>query len=108
MLDDDEVADEPAAQIYLLAVEELYQREVSRVRYLYLAHGVDARWEPEREDVAAARDRLNALTDEMLADTVFEARPGAHCSHCSFAHVCPDAGRVELADLELQGDDLSF
>lgn len=108
MLDDDEVGEEPAALIYLLAVEDMYKREVSRVRYLYLAHGVDARWEPEREDIRAARQRLLDQTDEMLADQVFETRPGAHCVHCPFAFVCPEAGRVELTDLEVTGEELVF
>jgi RecB family exonuclease len=107
VLDDDEVADEPAAQAYLLATEDEYAREVSRVRFLYLAAGEEARWEPEREDVDDTRDRLLELTDVMYRDKVFEARPGTHCSRCQFAHVCPDAGRVELTDLEVD-DELTF
>jgi len=107
MLDDDEIADEPAAQMYLLAIEQMYKRAVRRVRFIYLAHGQDARWEPEREDVELVRERLVARTDEMLADRVFEPRPGAHCARCVFAHLCPDAGRVELGDLEVD-DELVF
>jgi RecB family exonuclease len=107
MLDDDEVADEPAAQMYLLATEQKYNREVHRVRFIYLAYGQDARWEPEREDVDLVRERLVARTDEMLADRVFETRPGAHCARCVFAHLCPDAGQVNLDDLEVD-DELVF
>jgi RecB family exonuclease len=105
ILDDDEIVDEPAAQVYLLAVEQMYKREVHRVRYLYLAHGADARWEPEREDVDEAMARLVARTDEMLADQEFAPRPGAQCARCQFAHLCPDAGRVELTDLEVEDAD---
>ncbi len=107
MLDDDEVAGEPAAQMYLLAAEEMYKREVHRVRFIYLAYGQDARWEPERDEVQQVRERLVARTDVMLADRVFEPRPGAHCARCVFAHLCPDAGRVELTDLEVD-DELVF
>jgi site-specific DNA-methyltransferase (adenine-specific) len=107
MLDDDEVADEPAAQMYLLATEQMYNRQVHRVRFIYLTYGQDARWEPEREDVELVRERLLARTDEMLADRVFEPRPGAHCARCVFSHLCPDAGRVELTDLEVD-DELVF
>ena len=101
VLDDDDLADEPAAQVYLLASEDEYSREVSRVRFLYLASGAEARWEPEREDVDAARERLVEMTWTMYRDRTFEARPGEHCSRCVYAHVCPEAGRVELTDLEV-------
>jgi CRISPR/Cas system-associated exonuclease Cas4 (RecB family) len=107
MLDDGEVGDEPAAQVYLLAAEAMFRREVRRVRFLYLAHGVEARWEPEREDVDAARDRLLELTSRMLRDRTFEPQPGEHCGRCPFAHLCPDAGRVALSDLEVT-DDITF
>lgn len=78
-----------------------------RVRYLYLAPGSEARWEPEREDVEAVRAGLMATTDAMLADRELEARPGPHCQLCPFAHVCPDAGRLELTDLDVP-DDIAF
>jgi RecB family exonuclease len=99
ILDDDEVGREPAVQAYLLATEELYRRQVDRVRYLYLAHGADARWQPERDDVDDARQALIDLTDVMYRDQLFEPNPGPHCKSCAFAHLCPEAGRVELDEL---------
>jgi putative RecB family exonuclease len=107
-LEDEDVSDEPAAQVYLLASEDEYGREVSRVRFLYLATGGEARWEPEREDVEAARERLLELTNIIYRDRAFEARPGDHCSRCVFAHICPEAGRVELADLDVDAHELPF
>jgi RecB family exonuclease len=107
-LDDDEVGDEPAAQVYLLAAEAMYKREVRRVRFMYLEHGIEARWEPEREDIEAAAERLLEQTSEMLADREFAPRPGSHCARCPFAHLCPEAGRVELADLKVDEDGLVF
>jgi RecB family exonuclease len=107
VIDGDDLHDEPAAQAYVLATEDEYGRQVRRVRYLYLAHGVESRWEPEREDVEAAREQLVAITWQMYTDVEFEPRPGEHCGRCPFAHVCPDAGRVELDDLEVS-DDIGF
>jgi hypothetical protein len=43
----------------------------------------------------------------MLAERKFPARPGEHCARCPFVHICPDAGRVELDDLQTP-DDLGF
>ena len=37
----------------------------------------------------------------MSADFEFEPRPGMHCARCPFVHGCPDADRIELADLEV-------
>lgn len=71
-------------------------REVARVRYVYLDADVEVTWEPERE-----------VTWQMYTDREFEARPGPQCGRCPFAHVCPDAGRVELGDLEV-ADDVVF
>ena len=106
-LDDDDLRDEPAAQVYLLATEAEYGRDVERVRFIYLDSGQEARWQPEREDVDDLRDRLVELTDVMCRDREFEARPGQACERCPFAHLCPEAGRVELCDLEVP-DDISF
>jgi len=107
VIDGEDLREEPAAQTYLLAAEDQYGREVRRVRYVYLTHGVESRWEPEREDVEAAREELLTVTWEMYTDAQFEARPGEHCGRCPFAHVCPDAGRVELDELEVD-DDIAF
>lgn len=97
VLDDEDVADEAAAQVYLLASEDEYNRHVDRVRFIYLAAGTEARWEPEREDVDAIRERLVELTWTMYRDQTFEAHPGKHCARCPYAPLCPDAGRVEPA-----------
>lgn len=107
VLDDEDIGDEPAAQAYLLAAEDTYQREVTRVRFIYLAAEREARWEPEREDVDTVTERLLEVTNRMYRDRDLQAWPGEHCSRCQFAHVCPDAGRVELADLEVE-DELDF
>jgi RecB family exonuclease len=107
VIDGEDLHDEPAAQAYLLATEDQYKREVQRVRFIYLAHGIESRWTPEREDVEAAREELIAVTWQMYTDRDFEPRPGEHCARCPFAHVCPDAGRVELDDLQV-ADDIAF
>lgn len=93
VIDGEDLHDEPAAEAYLIASEDEYQRELRRVRYIYLAHGIESRWEPEREDVETARQALLDITQEMYSDQLLEPRPGEHCSRCPLAHVCPDAGR---------------
>jgi len=107
VIDSADLHDEPAVQAYLLAAEDEYGCEVQRIRLIHLAEGIESRWEPEREDVDAVRERLLSVTSTMYTDSEFEPRPGAHCARCPFAHVCPDAGRVELADLKA-ADDLPF
>ena len=104
MTEQEHLPDDPAAQIYLLGAEATLKRPVRRVRIIYLAHGAEVRWEPEREDVDALRDRLTELTDQMIDDRTFEPQPGPHCTHCPFAERCPDAGRTSPADLVIDED----
>lgn len=95
-LEDVDLVTDSAAQAYLLAAERHTGLPVRRVRYLYLAAGREARWEVEREDVEAARCRLDDLTRTMHTDGSFEARPGAQCQLCPFVAACParpDAAR---------------
>jgi RecB family exonuclease len=104
VIDSEDLHNEPAAQVHLLAVADEYGREVRVIRLLYLATGEESRWEPEAEDVDATRETLLAVTWEMYRDREFEARPGPHCARCPYAHVCPDAGRVQLDELVVDAD----
>lgn len=107
-IDAEDLPDEPAAQIYLLATESTLRRPVRRVRLSYLAHGIESRWEPEREDVVELRERLTGLTTQMIEDRTFDPRPGVHCLTCPYAASCPNAGRTALGDLQVAGDELGF
>lgn len=100
-IEPEDLADEPAAQVYAVATEAATGYEVSRVRLLYLGgpEPEEVRWEPEREDIEAARERLVLLTDQIVGATSFPTTPGPHCKHCPFRLRCPDANRVTLADL---------
>jgi putative RecB family exonuclease len=98
-IDEDDLRSEAAAQVYLLATEQATGRQVKRVRYLYLADGGELAWEPEREDVESARARLTALSHEIATTEDFPARPGSQCRWCPFALVCPEASRVDVAEL---------
>jgi CRISPR/Cas system-associated exonuclease Cas4 (RecB family) len=98
-IDEADLPDEPAAQIYLLGAQATLRRPVRRVRIAYLAHGIEARWEPEQDDVEVLRERLTDLTQRMISDQTFDPQPGAHCMQCAYADCCPDAGRIEPGDL---------
>jgi RecB family exonuclease len=100
-IDEEDLPDDPAAQIYFLGTEATLRRPVRRVRIAYLAHGIETRWEPERDDIDQLRDHLTDLTSRMRADATFEAEPGAHCMHCPYAEVCPDAGDVHRETLDV-------
>jgi putative RecB family exonuclease len=111
-LSDDDLASEPAAQVYAVGAEAELGRSVTRVRLIYLdgdgsVRPSEVRWEPEREDIEAAAKELIALTEHIRNDDAFEATPGPHCRYCPFRFICPDADRVELSDLEIP-DDITF
>jgi RecB family exonuclease len=111
-LADEDVAREPAAQVYAVGAEARLGRAVSRVRFIYLdgdgsQRPTEARWEPEREDIEAAAAALDALIDDIRADPTFATAPGEQCRYCPFRFICPDANRVELSQLEIP-DDITF
>ncbi len=99
-LDEDDLPHEPALQVYLLGTEAAASGfEVARLRLIYLASGEERRWDPEREDVERARQRLLDVTDQIAADRSFGPTPGEQCRRCQFRLVCPDSDRVELHEL---------
>ncbi len=103
----EDVPDDSAALVYLLAAEETYGLEVERVRFLYLRSGDEVRWSPEREEVEAAAARLNALASEIASDDTFMAVPGSQCRFCPFALRCPERQAVSLDSL-VPVEDLAF
>lgn len=106
-IDSQDLPDEPAVQAYILAVEDRYKRPVGRMRFIYLASSDDVWCDVEREDVEFAREALTSAAAVMYADREFAPTPGDHCARCAYAHVCPDAGRVDLVDIVVD-DDLAF
>jgi putative RecB family exonuclease len=99
-LDADDLRREPAAQVYVALAEAAYSRPVERVRFIYVALGLDVAWEPEREDVDAVKSELLQLTEEIRTATEFPAVPGTHCRFCPAALHCDERQRVELRDLK--------
>lgn len=99
-LEPEDLRDEPAVQVYLLAAEAQTSLPVERVRFVYLAHGSEVVWEPEREDVESLRERLTKVVARIQTTEAFTASPGPHCRFCPFRLVCGDNGRVSLADLD--------
>ena len=90
-LDDDDLRDEPAAQVYLLATQKTWRRPVRRIRFLFLESQDAAEWWPEQEDVPALAEKLTRLTETIRTTTDFPASPGSHCHWCKAAHRCQAA-----------------
>lgn len=99
-LEPGELSNESAVQLYTVAAEATFSREVERVSIIYLRSGDEVRWTPERDDIEAARLRLAALLEQIKSDTVFEAYPGDSCRFCPFALSCSARQAVSLADLQ--------
>ena len=100
-LEPEDLAQEAAALVYIVAAAKRFQKPVDRLRLIYLATGDETRWEPETEDVDLALARLVEMTDRIAADDAFDALPAEQCQWCPFAHLCPDRGRVSVGDLEV-------
>jgi putative RecB family exonuclease len=105
-LDATDLPHESAVQVYTLGAEATLRREVDRVRFIYLAHGDEVVWEPEREDVDLLGERLGSTLAELKADERFEPRPGQQCGFCPF--LCEARGRVELEQLLVDPEEVPF
>lgn len=103
MLEPEDLKHEAAVAVYLSLAEASYGRPVTSVRYLYLRHGTDVVWEPEREDVDALKTRIAGRIGEIRQATIdgFVATPGEHCRFCPFALRCPERTQVALDDLQV-------
>lgn len=95
-LEPEDLRDEPAAQIYLLASEAFFKVPVVRVRFIYLRTSEEIAWTPEPEEIDETRERLLRLAAEIQATDEFEPFPGAQCRYCPFAARCPERHRVTL------------
>jgi len=99
-LDADDLRQEPAVHVYVVATEATYSLEVERVRFVYLASATEVSWSPEREDIQAIKRRLLQLTENLAAESKWEARPAPHlCRTCPAALHCDERGRVTLDEL---------
>ncbi len=103
MLEPEDLKHEAAVGVYVSLAEASYGRPVSSVRYLYLRHGVDVVWEPEREDVEALKKRVAERIGEIRRATSegFVATPGGRCRFCPFALRCPERTQVSVDDLQV-------
>ncbi len=100
----EELPNEPAALVYITAIEAEYGLPVEEVTFLYLRKGRNAAvsWQPSREQVASIPERLITEIDAIRQAEEFPATPGRHCDWCPFAMQCEDRHRVELSDLEIK------
>lgn len=106
VLDERDLPGEPAVQIYTLGAEATLKRPVERIRFIYLAHGTEVCWEPERDDVEALAERLQQTLAALIADQAFEPRPGDACRLCPY--LCDARGRVELDQLVVDPGEVPF
>jgi RecB family exonuclease len=81
---------ETAIIVHLLAAEHAGYR-VERLSWLYLASGEEVYWEPEREDVSLAAERLLNMLRELRDDREFRPAPGPSCFGCPFRARCDAA-----------------
>lgn len=91
-LDSRDIARDTASIIHLLAAEHAGYR-VERLSFLYLSTGEEVYWEPERDDVDFAAERLRDLLRTVRDDLEFPAVPGAMCGFCPFRDRC-DAAKL--------------
>ena len=74
-------------------------------RFVFVTEGVERTWEPENEDLAVIEDQLVELTEQVVADEIFEARPERwRCRWCKFAALCPAMDQASLEDLSAAAD----
>jgi putative RecB family exonuclease len=87
---------EPSVQVYVLGAEAHFQTPIRRIRFIYVALGIEASWELEREDVQGLATRLRTTLSEIEGDDIFEAHPGQQCGFCPAQLSCPDKDRVSI------------
>jgi RecB family exonuclease len=107
MIEDVDLPREPAVQVYVTLAESAYCRPVERIRFLYLAHGCEVGWSPEREDIEAVKAELAAVVSEIRVADDFPAWPGEHCRFCPAVLFCPERQRVAVEEL-VPVEDLPF
>ncbi|MBC7340920.1 MAG: PD-(D/E)XK nuclease family protein [Clostridia bacterium] len=119
-----EVERDPQLAIYAWAVKREYpQVEEFEARLEFVRHGVVRHACIDERDVEQAESRVLGMIAQIEAEKEFAPRPGAACSWCGYAGVCPavrnigsgqvvcasaeDAKRIagELALLERQVED---
>jgi RecB family exonuclease len=91
-LDSRDIARDTASIIHLLAAEHAGYR-VERLSFLYLSTGEEVYWEPERDDVDFAAERLRDLLRTVRDDLEFPPVPGEMCGFCPFRDRC-DAAKL--------------
>lgn len=107
-IDSLDLRDESAVMVYVAGAEAVFGLPVSRVRFLYLASGEEAIWEPEREDIQEMRERLNGLLAQAACETDWAPWPGPHCRWCPVALRCDAREQVQLEDLVVSGEVVGF
>jgi putative RecB family exonuclease len=99
-IDDGDLHHDLGARVYALAATRSFHQPVVRVRFIFVARGIERIWNVENEDLAAIEDQLVELTDRIDATTVFHASPGPLCRWCDYASLCSERDQASLDQLE--------
>lgn len=93
-LDRQDVARDTAAIVHLLTAESA-GFQVERLSLLYLRTGEEIYWEPERDDIEFAAERLRRVLRDLRDDRDFSPMPNPFCLSCPFQSSC-DAFAAQL------------
>jgi putative RecB family exonuclease len=99
LAEDADLRGDLGAMVYALATTQTFRKPVLRVRFLFIAEGVERRWDLEADDLASIETELGKLTSRVEQSEDFGALPGRHCDWCRFADRCPAQGAASLEDL---------
>ncbi len=87
---DQEDADESLQlSLYAIAAKEKWGYEVGALIFHNLEENVPVVTVRRESDLIAARERVKEAA-EGIAQNIFDAKPGIHCSFCAYRSLCPE------------------
>jgi RecB family exonuclease len=75
--------------LYAIAAQEKWGYKVGALVFHNLEENVPVMTIRSESDLSAARERVQAAA-QGIADGIFEAKLGMHCSYCAYRSLCPE------------------